>query len=99
MLDLVHRRPAAKALQHQADQFQMIQRGHLAQRRDVREFLRQDMLRGNRLERIRRKTHIHGMARPPLEIDDNLRKKPIPIRNFPHPPTPVDSKLFLSQVS
>ena len=98
MLDLFQRRPAAKALQHQLDEVEVMEGGHLAQRLNIRRLAGQDVVAGNRFEGFGGKAQVHRMARLVREIDGQPRKDRIDGFDFAEPPASVHAIAALHQL-
>ena len=70
-------------------------RRHLAELRQFRQFARQDVLRRNAFQRFRRKSQVHRVTWPVVEINDEFGKQPVPVRNFAHTPASMDYETML----
>ncbi len=92
MVDLFSRRFAAVAVQHQLDQLQMLRRGHLPQRLQVRSLAREDVVFGNGLEGFGGKSQIHRVAGLVLEVDHEAGKDGIDRLDASKTPAPVHAK-------
>ena len=73
LLNLVRRRLAAEAVQHDLDQIQMM-RGQLAQTLEVGGLAREDVVLGNRLERFGGERQIHRVTRLARKINREPRE-------------------------
>ncbi len=97
LLNLVRRRPAAVAVQHDLDQIQMM-RGHLAQAVEVGGLARENVVLGNRLERFGGERQIHRVTRLARKINREPREHRVHRLDPAKAPTAVHAKTARRQL-
>ena len=99
VLDLIRRGFAAVAVQHQLDQFQMLRRRHLPQRFQVRGLAGEDVVFGDRLERLGGEGQIHRVAGLVVKVDHEAGKDGIHRLDAPESPAPMHAKAGVRQLN
>ena len=97
LLDLIHRRLAVKAVQHDFDQVQVMRR-QMADGFQVRRLAGENVVLGDGLERFGRKRQIHRMARLAREINGETRKHRVHGLDLSEPPTAMGTIAALDQL-
>ena len=95
--DLVQIRFAAKALQDELDEVEVVESRHLAQPLEIGNFAGVNVVGGNRFERLRREGKVHRVARPGLKIDAEPGEDCVHRGNFAEAPTAVRAIAALGQ--
>jgi len=96
LLDLIRRRLAAKTVQNQFDQIQMM-RGHLPHAFEVGGLARENVILWNRLELLRRERQIHRVPRLAGKINREAREHRVHRLDAPEAPAPVHAAAAFRQ--
>ena len=98
LLDLLQRRLAAEALEHELDEIEVVQRRHLAQRLEVRRLARQNVVAGYGFERLRSEAQVHRMPRLVWEVNGQPRENRVHCLDFAEAPASVHGVAALHQL-
>jgi hypothetical protein len=97
LLDLVRRGLAAKTVQHDLDQFNVVRR-QVADAFRVRCLAGEDVVLGNWPERFGGKGEVHRMAGLAVKVDGELRKNRVHCLDSSEAPAPMDAAAGLGQL-